>query len=153
MAETLFSPNQRFTRQQKNAKGKLWFKQQIDTLDRISFSKSRIFGFTDTGTNISEYRKMKINYDLFNNIINRSDFENVLYPFGKELGELPTDFTNKDILSSKIKALLGMEMRRPFSWKVCSCKSRSNYKKRTTTNFYVKRVCSKFYYTSNKDST
>jgi len=61
---------------------------------------------------------MKINYDLFNNIINRSDFENVLYPFGKELGELPTDFTNKDILSSKIKALLGMEMRRPFSWKV-----------------------------------
>jgi hypothetical protein len=118
MAETLFSPNQRFTRQQKNAKGKLWFKQQIDTLDRISFSKSRIFGFTDTGTNISEYRKMKINYDLFNNIINRSDFENVLYPFGKELGELPTDFTNKDILSSKIKALLGMEMRRPFSWKV-----------------------------------
>ena len=61
---------------------------------------------------------MKVNYDLFNNVINKADFEYVCYPFGKEVGELPADFTNKDIISGKIKALLGMEMRRPFSWKI-----------------------------------
>lgn len=118
MAEVIFSPNQRLTRKQKEAGGKRWFKDQIDTLDRVSFSKGGVFGFSETGSGISEYRRMKVNYDLFNNIINKTDFESICYPFGKEVGELPADFTNKDIISGKIKALLGMEMRRPFSWKV-----------------------------------
>ena len=61
---------------------------------------------------------MKINYDLFNNRINKTDFDYVCSPFGSEIGELPADFSNKDIISGKIKALLGMEMKRPFSWKV-----------------------------------
>lgn len=118
MAEVIFSPNQRLTRKQKDAGDKRWFKDQIDTLDRVSFSKGGVFGFSETGSGISEYRRMKVNYDLFNNIINKTDFESICYPFGKEVGELPADFTNKDIISGKIKALLGMEMRRPFSWKV-----------------------------------
>lgn len=118
MAEVIFSPNQRLTRRQKDAQDKRWFKDQLDILDKIAFAKSGIFGFTENGVGISEYRRMKINYDLFNNIINRSDFENVIYPFSREVGELPIDFTNKDIISSKVKALMGMEMRRPFSWKV-----------------------------------
>src|SRR5690606_20853180 len=70
------------------------------------------------GYTLSEYRRMRINYDLFNNKINQADFEHVCAPFGKEVGKLPADFTNKDILSGKVKALLGMEMKRPFSWKV-----------------------------------
>lgn len=118
MSEVIFSPNQRLTRKQKEANDKHWFKEQVDTLDKVSFAKGGLFGFTETGIGISEYRRMKVNYDLFNNIINKTDFEHVCYPFGKEVGELPADFTNKDIVSGKIKALLGMEMRRPFSWKV-----------------------------------
>lgn len=117
MSETKLSPNQRLTRKQKNAGDKQWFKEKVDSLDRITSSGKGTFGLV--GNNgISEYKRMKVNYDLFNNIIDRTDFEHVCYPFGKEVGELPVDFTNKDILSGKIKALLGMEMRRPFSWKV-----------------------------------
>lgn len=118
MAEVIFSPNQRLTRNQKESNDRLWYKEQINTLDKVSFAKGGLFGFSESGTGISEYRRMKVNYDLFNNIINKTDFEHVCYPFGKEVGELPADFTNKDIISGKVKALLGMEMRRPFSWKV-----------------------------------
>jgi hypothetical protein len=118
MSEVIFSPNQRLTRKQKEANEKHWYKEQVNTLDKVSFAKGGMFGFSEAGSGISEYRRMKVNYDLFNNIINKTDFEHVCYPFGKEVGELPADFTNKDIVSGKIKALLGMEMRRPFSWKV-----------------------------------
>ena len=72
---------------------------------------------------------MKVNYDLFNNIINKTDFEHVCYPFGKEVGELPADFTNKDIISGKIKALIGMEMRRPFSWKIVAVNEEATTRK------------------------
>lgn len=119
MAEDrIFSASQRLTRKQKEANDKAWYKDQIDTLDRSSFSNGGAFGLSGVGSGISEYRKMKINYDLYNGIISKSDFEHVCFPFGKDVGELPVDFTNKDIVSGKIKALLGMEMKRPFSWKV-----------------------------------
>jgi hypothetical protein len=118
MSEVIFSPNQRLTRKQKEDNEKHWYKEQVNTLDKVSFAKGGMFGFSEAGSGISEYRRMKVNYDLFNNIVNKTDFEHVCYPFGKEVGELPADFTNKDIVSGKIKALLGMEMRRPFSWKV-----------------------------------
>lgn len=118
MSESIFNNTQRLTRRQKDANNKEWFKDQIRSLNKISFSTGSMFGLTETGVGISDYRRMKVNYDLFNNIINKSDFEKVCYPFGKDAGELPVDFTNKDIISGKIKALMGMEMRRPFSWKV-----------------------------------
>lgn len=113
------SMGQRLTRAQKNANDKYWFKEQLDNLDNVSFSNGGLFTAASNGNQgVSEYRRMKINYDLFNNIINKKDFDHVCEPFGKEAGELPADFTNKDILSGKIKSLLGMEMKRPFSWKV-----------------------------------
>ncbi len=111
---------QRLTRKQKNAEDKKYFKEQLDNLDKASFINGGLFGFTEGQYGISEYRRMKVNYDLFNNIINKTDFEHVCSPFGKEVGELPADFTNKDIISGKVKALLGMEMKRPFSWKVAA---------------------------------
>lgn len=118
MSESIFNNTQRLTRAQKEASDKKWFKDQLRSLNKISFSTGSMFGLTNLGRGISDYRRMKVNYDLFNNVINKADFEHVCYPFGKEAGELPADFTNKDIISGKIKALLGMEMRRPFSWKV-----------------------------------
>ena len=118
MSESIFNNTQRLTRAQKEANDKKWFKDQLRSLNKISFSTGSMFGLTNLGRGISDYRRMKVNYDLFNNVINKADFEHVCYPFGKEAGELPADFTNKDIISGKIKALLGMEMRRPFSWKV-----------------------------------
>ena len=117
MSEKIFNPNQRLTRKQKEADDKKWYKDQLESLDRVAF-RTGIFNSDGLETGISDYRRMKVNYDLFNNIINKTDFEHICFPFGKDVGELPADFTNKDIVSGKIKALLGMEMRRPFSWKV-----------------------------------
>lgn len=110
--------SQRLTRAQKNKGDKLWFKERLDNLDSLSFSNGNMFGLNSKQGGVSEYRRMRVNYDLFNNRINKADFEHVCSPFGKEMGELPADFTNKDILSGKVKSLIGMEMKRPFSWKV-----------------------------------
>lgn len=112
-----FNPEQRITRKQKNSNNKKWFREQVDTLDSISFSKRFFYDDSENGS-ISEAKRMQTNYDLFNNKINKSDFEHVCKPFGDGVGELPVDFTNKDILSGKVKALIGMEIRRPFSWRV-----------------------------------
>lgn len=129
MSESIFNNTQRLTRIQKESGDKKWYKDQIRSLNKISFSSGSMFGLTDLGGGISDYRRMKVNYDLFNNIINKTDFEHVCYPFGKEAGELPVDFTNKDIISGKIKALLGMEMRRPFSWKVVATNPEASTRK------------------------
>lgn len=108
--------NQRLSLSQKNANKKRWYKEQADMLDNehgnLLSSKSQ------GGSDVSEYRRMKVNYDLFNNVLNLADFEYVCEPFGAEAGELPAKMVNRDIVSGKIKALLGMEIKRPFSWKV-----------------------------------
>ena len=129
MSESIFNNTQRLTRTQKESGDKKWYKDQIRSLNKISFSSGSMFGLTDLGGGISDYRRMKVNYDLFNNIINKTDFEHVCYPFGKEAGELPADFTNKDIISGKIKALLGMEMRRPFAWKIVATNPEASTRK------------------------
>jgi hypothetical protein len=138
MSESIFNNTQRLTRAQKEANDKKWFKDQLRSLNKISFSTGSMFGLTNLGRGISDYRRMKVNYDLFNNVINKADFEHVCYPFGKEAGELPADFTNKDIISGKIKALLGMEMRRPFSWKVVATNPEATTRKEEEEFFKLK---------------
>mgnify|MGYP003601998467 FL=1 len=118
MSESIFNNAQRLSRAQKEADDKAWYKDQIKSLNKISFASGSMFGMTDSKGVVSDYMRMKINYDLFNNIISKADFEHVCYPYGEEAGKLPAEFNNKDIISGKIKALLGMEMRRPFSWKI-----------------------------------
>lgn len=103
----------KLTRNEKEANNKQWFKHNVDMSENIV---NTIFSTSD-GNKVSDFKRMKVNYDLFNNKINKKDFEHVCYPFGKNVGELPADFSNKDIVSSKIKALIGMEMKRPFAWK------------------------------------
>lgn len=128
MTNSLFSPEQRLTRRQRQADDHRWFKDQLDTIDSLAFSRG-VFGFDDEPGAITEYTKMKINYDLYNNKINKSDFEKVCYPFGRELGELPVDFTNKDIVSGKVKALIGMEMKRPFAWRIVAVNKEATTRK------------------------
>lgn len=124
MEESMYDgamPKHRLSRNQKNKEGKKWYKQYLDYLDGRSFSTMgyRTNGFESFEEGgVSEVKRMQVNYDLFNNIINIKDFEYVAKPYGAQEGELPANFTNRDIVSSKIKVLLGMEMKRPFSWKV-----------------------------------
>lgn len=104
--------NQRISNSAKNASDKAWYKQQADIIDNEHNSMSYNY------SGVSEYKRMKVNYDLFNNKLDLSDFEYVCRPFGAEAGELPAKMINRDIVSGKIKAMLGMEMKRPFSWNV-----------------------------------
>ena len=104
--------NQRISNSQKNADDKQWYKQQANIIDNQHNSMAHAYG------EVSNFKRMKVNYDLFNNILDLKDFEYVCKPFGAEAGELPAKMINRDIVSGKIKAMLGMEMKRPFSWNV-----------------------------------
>lgn len=104
--------NERLSSSQKNSSEKQWYKDKANQLDIDHNGLSISYG------GVSDYKRMKVNYDLFNNILDLKDFEYVCKPFGSESGELPAQMVNRDISSSKIKALLGMEMKRPFSWRV-----------------------------------
>jgi len=103
---------QRLSRAEKEKNDFQWYKDKITILD--SFSNRTVYGFGG----VSEYHRMKVNYDLFNNILDTGDFEYVVKPFGAESGELPAKMVNRDILSNKIKAVLGMEKKRGFDYKV-----------------------------------
>ena len=103
---------ERLTRKQKEANDFEWYKAKIDMFEVEALNNS-------IGRDgISDRRRMQINYDLFNNIINMKEFEYVCSPFGKSGGELPASMVNRDISSYRIKSLLGQEMRRSFGFKV-----------------------------------
>ena len=104
--------NQRISNTEKNADNKAWYRQKADMIDNQHTMSNYISG------EVSEYKRMKVNYDLFNNKLDLKDFEYVCKPFGSEVGELPARMVNRDIVSGKVKSMLGMEMKRPFSWNV-----------------------------------
>lgn len=118
--------NERLTRKQKEANDFQWFKEKIDSYDTESYNSSNGYG------GISEYRRMKVNCDLFNNIIDINEFAYVCTPFGAEVGELPANMVNRDITSDRIKALLGMEMKRPFGYKVLAVNPEATTRKEQT---------------------
>lgn len=97
---------------QKEANDKQWYKDKIQLLD-TGTSRN-----TYNTNGLSEYHRMKVNYDLYNNILDLSDFEYVTKPFGGEVGELPAKMVNRDIISNKIKVILGLESARPFEYKI-----------------------------------
>lgn len=125
-------PRQRLTQTQKDANDKQWYKDHVNMLDARSLNTGG-----DGYGGISEYRRKKVNYDLFNNIINLRDFEYVCKPYGSEVGEMPATLTNRDITSGKIKSLLGMEMKRPFSWKAIAVNPEATTRKEEE---YFKRL-------------
>lgn len=106
--------DQRLSRSEKEKDKFQWYKNKVDSFDKGTNRNSYSLG------GVSDYHRMKVNYDLFNNIIDISDFEYVCKPFGagQEGYELPAKMVNRDIMSNKIKVILGMEMRRPFDYKV-----------------------------------
>lgn len=91
-----------------------WYKDRADEYYNRAFTGTTSFDSTNT----SIYKRKKVNYDLYNNVVDMKEFEYVCQPFGRGLGNLPANFTNRDIVSGKIKVLLGMEMNMPLSWKV-----------------------------------
>lgn len=112
MSYNPISQRGRLTWKQKIANNYQWFKDNANQLDR----QHHQIGYSYGDNLISEFRRMKVNYDLYNNKIDLRDFSYVCQPFGAVMGELPARMVNRDIVSSKIKAMLGMESKKPFIW-------------------------------------
>lgn len=70
-----------------------------------------------TSNNRTSRENKLINYDLFNGILNKDDFEYVIKPFGFD-AEYPANLQHYDIISPKIQLLLGEEIKRPFNYRV-----------------------------------
>lgn len=96
---------------QKNKDEKAWYKEKADKFDTYESP-------TYASNEKTEYHNMQVNYDLFNNKLNLDDMKHVCTPFGIEVENSPVKMTNKDISSGKIKAMLGMESKRPFPHRI-----------------------------------
>jgi hypothetical protein len=117
------------SRKEKEDQDFLWYREKIDSYDTESNLSSIGYGGVD------EHKRMKVNYDLFNDVVDLAEFDYVTKPYGEGLGEMPANISNKDISSYRIKAMMGMEMRRPFGHRLVAVnKEASNRRIEEETN-------------------
>ena len=106
----------RITQRQKNQHDFRWYKNLIDYYDSLSFvTADAVWDEVE-----SRRHKMKVNYDLMGNKINVNDFKYVTNPWRQNVGEMPAQLENRDIISRKINAILGIEYKRPFEFQVAA---------------------------------
>lgn len=120
---TVKLPSERLSKSQKNKNKFAWYKEKADYLDSLHNRNT----FTKDGKSL--LKKMQVNYDLFNNKLNLEDLDYVCNPYGGDKGELPASMTNKDIVSGKIKVVLGMEMKKPLEWNVIATNKEATTRK------------------------
>lgn len=106
------------TQSQKYANDKQYYRDRIDRGQNLptEISTNSFTTFGDAGSG-QEYRDMKIWYDLYNNIIHQEHFqqyctENKL----KAYANISEAMINRDICSSRIDTILGVESSRPFKY-------------------------------------
>lgn len=102
------APKQKLSR---NRKGKDWGIQNVDNIIRMAGV-----------SNSSIHSNDKINYDLYNNIIDKTDFTYVTNPYGLA-DQFPARLNNYNIITSKLKLLEGEEIKRPFNFRVAAVNS------------------------------
>ena len=115
--------SERLSKKEKERNDFQWYREKIDMYDSKASTLSIGYG------GVNEYKRMKVNYDLYNNIIDLSDFSYVSSPYGAEMGELPAQMVNRDITSYRIKALMGMEMKRPFGYRIIAVNKEASNRK------------------------
>jgi hypothetical protein len=115
----------RLTRKQKEAHDFAWYKDKARSLDVSPTSIYRAEG------NLSESHRMKVNYDLVNNILDLRDFDHICKPFGENVGEMPVTMVNRDIISPRVKAMSGMEMKNPFNYRLMATNRDATTRKET----------------------
>jgi hypothetical protein len=127
---------ERLSRFEKEAKDFAWYKEKADLYD----SQGQFTPFsTAKDASQSEYQRMKVNYDLFNNVLNMEDFKHIHSPYGDEVGELPTKMTNRDISSYRIRALMGMEYRRAFGYRLIAVNKEASNRKMEVQNEKIRK--------------
>ena len=100
-------PSQKKSLTEKNEE---WQKQCVDAAEALIFFQNN---------NIRQRRlQKKINYDLYNGIVNKADMERICNPFGINISEFPAEPKNYPITNPYIQALKGEEIKRRFDWKV-----------------------------------
>ena len=131
--------NQKVSRKKKESPE--WIK---DTVQWI-ISK----GYNSTRGQRRSYSAKKANYDLLNSIINEDDFNYVTKPFGvdlqAEIGQLPANFQNYNIIVPYFNLIVGEELQRPFNYKVFAeaGEGRNKYDKEyreAITNAYLSKL-------------
>ena len=79
-------------------------------------------GYNSTRGQRRSYQAKKANYDLLKSIINEDDFNYVTKPFGvdlqAEIGQLPANFQNYNLIVPYFNLIVGEELQRPFNYKV-----------------------------------
>lgn len=136
MDDTGVKHTQRLSYKQKEANGKKWYKDQIELYVK---EHGTYLGYSNFEEDISETRRMLTVYNLMNNILDLEDFNYICKPFGEELGELPARMVNRDILSGKIKAILGMEMKTPFVWNAVAVNPEATTRREETEYKLIKQ--------------
>lgn len=106
------------TQSQKYSNNKQYYKDRIDRGQNLptEISTNSFTSFGDAGSG-AEYQDMKIWYDLYNNIIHPEHFmqycsTNKL----KAYANISENMINRDICSSRIDTILGVESSRPFKY-------------------------------------
>jgi hypothetical protein len=102
------APRQKLSRTNKN---KDWGIQNVENIIRMG-------GISNSSLN----SKDRINYDLYNNIINRDEFNYVTDPY-KSGEDFPARLENYNIITPKLKLLEGEEIKRPFNFRVAAVNS------------------------------
>lgn len=103
------------TASEKRANDFEWYKNNINFLISCKSNYHTVV-FDENKKPLRRYNKMKVNYDLCDNILNLDDFANVVKPYGIDMGMMPVNFENYDIISSKVNTLRGLQKRYPFKY-------------------------------------
>ena len=111
--KTEYKIGDRLTERQKESDDRQWYKDWVD----LCSGRGGDDNFLLTKDSVDRNRDININYDLYDGKINKDDFRYLYNPYGVE-NEQPVDFTHKDIVSKRVKTIEGLEMARPFGYRV-----------------------------------
>ena len=111
---------EKLTQSQKNAEGKQYYKDRIDNNAVIPFHRATtsFTNFGDGGHDTEEYDTMRRWYDLYNGRIDMGYFRQYCSKNSvARFAGISESIINRDIISSRIDTILGIESRRPFKYK------------------------------------
>lgn len=114
MNTSVVLPSQRKSYKEKSKDDFKWAK---DCTDAISLRMYQFNENDNTGYNSDVKRKL-VNYNLFNNHLDQSDFERECNPYNIKAEEFIDKIQPYNKIPNKINVLLGEELKRPFNFKV-----------------------------------
>ena len=110
----------------RSRKNEAWYKKEADAVRALG--EDMIFPMNDNS--VTFYDKARKNYNIYKGKLNEEDYLSTLKPFGADVNiKILEEIENEDISSGKIKAVLGMEMKRPFPFKVIAVNSEATSRK------------------------